>query len=59
MFNIIDQKKYNKIIKKYRAYLKEKMGSINDTFPESTWYLENWINNRKIERTATLNPSLS
>tara|TARA_Y100001970_G_scaffold5054_1_gene5745 strand:- start:10012 stop:11445 length:1434 start_codon:yes stop_codon:yes gene_type:complete len=59
MVNIIDQKKYNKIIKKYRAYLKEKMDSINDTFPESTWYLENWISNRKIERTATLNSGVS
>ncbi len=30
------------------------MASLHDTFPESTWYRKNWIENRIIKRTATL-----
>ena len=54
MVNIVDDKKYHEIINKYRKYLSKKMDSLKDTFPESTWYLENWIYDRKIERSATL-----
>ena len=54
MVNIVDYKKYHKIINKYRKYLSIKMDSLNDTFPESTWYLENWIYDRRIKRSATL-----
>ncbi|MHC4476393.1 MAG: hypothetical protein ACYTEL_12145 [Planctomycetota bacterium] len=33
---------------------REKMASLNDTFPESTWYRDNWIEDRIIKRTATM-----
>lgn len=58
MVNIVDHKKYHEIINKYRKYLSKKMDSLKDTFPESTWYLENWIYDRKIERSATLKSSV-
>jgi transposase len=52
--NIINNKDYNAVINLFRKYLSEKMNSLNDTFPASTWYLKNWINDRVIERSATL-----
>ena len=58
MVNIVDYKKYHEIINKYRKYLSKKMDSLKDTFPESTWYLENWIYDRKIESSATLKYSV-
>jgi len=30
------------------------MTSLGDTFPASTWYRDNWIENRIIKRTATM-----
>lgn len=52
--NIINNKDYNVVINLFRKYLSEKMNSLNDTFPASTWYSKNWINDRVIERSATL-----
>jgi len=52
--NIINNKDYNAVINLFRKYLSEKMNSLNDTFPASTWYSKNWINDRVIERSATL-----
>lgn len=35
-----------------RAKLKQKMGSLNDTFETCTWYREHWTQNRSILRAA-------
>lgn len=46
---------YKNSMTEFRRQLKIKMKSLNDTFPESTWYRDNWIENRNIKRTATIN----
>ena len=40
------------LIARFRKMLKDKMTSLNDTFPASSWYRENWIENRIIKRSA-------
>jgi len=37
---------------RFRAMLAEKMKSLDDTFPQSTWYRDNWTKNRIILRGA-------
>jgi hypothetical protein len=41
-------------IETYRRLLHERMAAIHDTFAPSTWYRDNWIEDRIIKRTATL-----
>jgi len=55
MVNLINHDNYNSKINQYRNMLTKKMSSINDTFPKSTWYRENWIKDRIIKQSATLN----
>jgi len=45
---------YESDLSAYRQQLAGKMASLNDTFPESTWYRDNWIEDRIIKRTATI-----
>lgn len=41
-------------LERFRAMLKEKMDSLNDTFAPSTWYRDHWIDEqRNIVRSAT------
>ena len=40
-------------IARFRKALKHKMTALKDTFPASSWYRENWIENRIIKRSAT------
>ncbi len=54
MNNLIDKNEYAELAADLRRKLKKKMDSLNDTFPKSTWYRDNWIENRIIKRTATL-----
>lgn len=53
--NLVDDPEYAKTLERFRKMLKEKMSEFNDTFEASTWYRENWIEDRIIVRTATLN----
>lgn len=53
MNNLTCDPKHAKLIADFRQILKKRMASLNDTFPESTWYRDNWIDNRIIKRAAT------
>jgi len=55
MKNLAKNPQYLTSMTKFRKVLKEKMESVNDTFEASTWYRDNWIKDRNIIRTATLN----
>lgn len=52
--NLATEQEHNELLCDLRNKLKQKMESINDTFPESTWYRDNWIQDRIIKRTATI-----
>jgi arylsulfatase A-like enzyme len=54
MNNLISDSAYAKQAKRFRAMLKAKMAELNDTFPPSIWYQKNWIEDRIIIRTATM-----
>ena len=54
MENLAGQPEHEGALSDFRAKLADKMASLNDTFPESTWYRDNWIENRIIKRTATM-----
>jgi hypothetical protein len=54
MNNLAADPKYAKLIADLHQVLRERMASLNDTFPESTWYRDNWIEDRIIKRTATM-----
>lgn len=53
--NLAQDERYIDKIKEYREKLDKKMKSINDTFEESTWYRDQWIKDRCIVKTATMN----
>lgn len=55
MNNLAQDERYIDKIKEYREKLDKKMKSINDTFEESTWYRDQWIKDRCIVKTATMN----
>jgi arylsulfatase A-like enzyme len=52
--NLAKDPQYSEYLTKFQKILKEKMHAINDTFEASTWYRDNWIKNRVIIRTATI-----
>lgn len=52
MKNLIDAPAHKETAERFRKMLAGKMKSLNDTFPESTWYRDNWIKNRVILRGA-------
>ncbi len=54
MKNLADQPEHAAMLGDFRQMLNSRMASLHDTFPASTWYRENWIENRIIKRTATL-----
>ena len=54
MNNLANDPQYSEYMAKFRKMLEERMDSINDTFEASTWYRDNWIKDRLIMRTATL-----
>lgn len=51
--NLAGEKEHKRVLKKLRKKMNKKMKSLNDKFPESTWYRDNWLEDRKIVRTAT------
>lgn len=52
--NLIDEPDAASIRDELREMLKQRMGSLNDTFEACTWYRDNWTEDRIILRTATL-----
>lgn len=54
MNNLADDPQHAELMADFRKEMRKKMASLNDTFPESTWYRDNWIENRIIKRTATM-----
>lgn len=54
MENLAGKPEYEKVMIEFRGKLDAKMASLGDTFPESTWYRDNWIEDRIIKRTATM-----
>lgn len=54
MNDLTREPKHAELIADFREKLRKKMATLNDTFPESTWYRDNWIENRIIKRTATM-----
>jgi arylsulfatase A-like enzyme len=52
MKNLIDAPAHKATAERFRKMLAGKMKSLNDTFPESTWYRDNWTKNRIILRGA-------
>jgi arylsulfatase A-like enzyme len=54
MKNLADDPAHSKTLAEFRLMLKEKMTELNDTNEASTWYRDNWIEDRIIVRTATL-----
>ncbi len=56
MNNLAGETKCTQVTARFRDMLARRMSEINDTFPPSTWYRDNWIEDRCIVRTATLQP---
>ena len=56
MKNLICDPKYQEIASELKAQMYKKMHAINDNFQNNTWYEKNWIKDRIILKTATLNP---
>jgi len=54
MKNLAELPGHASVLADFRRKLTDKMVSLHDTFPESTWYEKNWIENRIIKRTAML-----
>lgn len=53
--NLADCEEYAELKNELKAKMLEKMAKINDTFECNTYYRDNWIENRLIMRTATVN----
>ena len=56
--NLAGQPEYQMIRHGLLALMRSRMKKINDTFPSNTYYKENWIRNRHILKTATLNSEI-
>ncbi|MEG2381861.1 MAG: hypothetical protein RSB38_09215, partial [Oscillospiraceae bacterium] len=53
--NLADNIEYLDLKNELKDRMLKKMAKINDTFECNTYYEKNWIENRLIMRTATLN----
>ncbi len=56
MTNLAKDINYAGILDGFRKLLKERMEKLNDTFASCTWYRDHWTKDRRIVKTATLNP---
>jgi arylsulfatase A-like enzyme len=52
--NLVQSPKHKVIKDDLKKKLQCKMHEINDTFEDSTWYRDNWIEDRCIVKTATM-----
>ncbi len=56
MRDLAGERAHAATLQRLRRLLASRMEALNDTFPESTWYRDHWIEDRVIKRTATLGP---
>jgi arylsulfatase A-like enzyme len=56
MKNLARDAEHAPLIEEFRGRLKDQMAALGDEFRPSTWYRDNWIEDRIIRRTATLGP---
>ena len=54
MVNLADNAGQLDVINKFRALLDKKMTEIKDDFRPSTWYRDNWISDRMVVESATM-----
>jgi arylsulfatase A-like enzyme len=54
MRNLADDLACARALERFRALLKTKMVSLNDSFKACTWYRDHWTQDRIILRTATM-----
>jgi arylsulfatase A-like enzyme len=54
--NLAGDPDYAAVLERFRTMLSRRMAELNDDFAPSTWYRDNWIEDRCIRRTATLPP---
>lgn len=54
MNNLAENPQYSAILDRFREMLERKMEQIGDKFESCTWYRDNWTEDRRIFRTATL-----
>jgi arylsulfatase A-like enzyme len=55
MTNLVNSAGHQPILTRLRDQLRQRLAELNDTFEACKWYENNWIDNRIITRTATLN----
>lgn len=54
MKDLAGDERHQDLLRSFRSRLERQMAALGDGFPESTWYRDNWIENRIIKRTATM-----
>jgi arylsulfatase A-like enzyme len=52
--NLVDDADHQETLNHYRELLQQRMAELNDSFELCTWYQEHWIEDRIIQRTATI-----
>jgi arylsulfatase A-like enzyme len=52
--NLASHGRYGTTLRDFRNALSDKMHSIQDTFESCTWYRDNWMKNRVILKSATM-----
>lgn len=52
MHNLAQDPTHTETVKELRAFMHDKMGSLNDTFETCTWYRDHWTEDRIILRAA-------
>ncbi len=54
MNNLIDSAAHKEILAAHREFMEREMRKINDNFEPSSFYEKNWVEDRKIVKTATM-----
>ena len=59
MTNLIDDPASVETAERFRTMLRDRMAAVNDTFEATTWYRDNWTEDRLIVRSATMDDGKS
>ncbi|MEM7531771.1 MAG: sulfatase [Chloroflexota bacterium] len=54
MQNLVEDANHKKVLAHVRTLLQSYMSDLNDTFETCTWYRDHWVEDRVIQRTATM-----
>jgi hypothetical protein len=54
MSNRIADPEYAEVLSELRGFMAQKMAEINDNFEPSSWYEQNWTEDRIIMKTASI-----